>query len=86
MNEQPMHDKKQCAGQFCPFHNPSDHHMKTWPTYVRYDRGGMTERLCPDNHIGHPDPDSLAWMNRVGRDDGGAHGCDGCCQVPGKTK
>ena len=76
----PMHDMKDCKGKYCPFHNPSDHHMKDWKKVVRYDRGGMTERICKHG-CGHPDPDSLAWMKRVGIKDDGTHGCCGCCST-----
>ncbi len=31
------------------------------------------ERTCAHG-IGHPDPDSLAWLGCEG-----IHGCDGCC-------
>lgn len=72
------HGKAECKGEFCSLHNPSDHHMKGWKTLVRRDRNCMTERICTHG-IGHPDPDSLAWMERVGIDDDGTHGCDGCC-------
>lgn len=77
----PLHTIADCFGQWCPFHCPSPHHMRTWRKLVRYDRHGMTERLCPHG-IGHPDPDSLAWMGRNGVDDAGVHGCDGCCAPP----
>lgn len=52
--------------------------MKDWPMNIRIDRGALTERMCPHG-IGHPDPDSLAWMKRSGSNDNGIHGCDGCC-------
>lgn len=58
----PMHAPERCEGIDCPFHNPSLHHMRTWATTVRYDRYGLTERLCPRHKIGHPDPDSVAWL------------------------
>ena len=74
----PMHSKEQCKGHFCPFHNPSNHHMKTWQKHIRYDRGGLTERICKHG-VGHPDPDSLAWLKSIGSKDNGVHGCDGCC-------
>lgn len=61
MTDEPMHALERCEGTFCPFHNPSDHHMKTWPLHVRYDRYGLTERVC-SHGIGHPDPDSVAWL------------------------
>lgn len=65
-----VHDADVCAGDPCIIHNPSDHHMRTWPTHWRPDRGIM-ERRCPHG-IGHPDPDD------DGRDH--VHGCDGCCK------
>lgn len=63
-----------CEGEHCIFHNPSEHHMNTWPI----SRGG--ERVC-EHGIGHPDPDYLAWLNRIKPDNaGGVHGCDLCCR------
>lgn len=59
-----MHAQKRCEGEFCPFHNPSDHHMKTWPMVIRYDRYGLTERLCGHGY-GHPDPDSVTWLKKL---------------------
>lgn len=64
------HDESQCDGRACCVHNPSEHHMRTWPQRWRADRY-MMERICPHN-VGHPDPDDLN-PNHV-------HGCDGCCQ------
>ena len=77
-----VHHKSDCEGEFCVIHNPSNHHMKDWPTNWRDDRR-MMERICPHG-IGHPDPDDLAFKKRMaekfGRDyDKGIHGCDGCC-------
>ena len=71
------HDAEACAGQHCTLHNPSDHHMRDWPLTLR--ETTLMERKCPHG-IGHPDPDSLAHLQRVAP--GGAwdiHGCDGCC-------
>jgi len=73
------HNKKACAGQACCIHNPSKHHMVDWPLVLR--ESTLMERKCPHG-IGHPDPDSLAWMERNGRKGYGVHGCDGCCQKP----
>lgn len=82
-----MHDRNpatpqaglDCEGEHCTIHNPSDHHMNTWPIA----RGG--ERVCPHG-IGHPDPDYLAWLNRVQPDNSGdIHGCDGCCSTSPPT-
>ena len=74
-----VHDKEQCKGNHCCIHNPSDHHMKDWPTNWRSDRYLM-ERICPHG-VGHPDPDDLAFKERQGVDMKyeGVHGCDGCC-------
>jgi len=79
-----VHSKEDCEGEYCCIHNPSDHHMKDWPTCWRQDRG-MMERICPHG-IGHPDPDDIAFKKRVAIKykrpsyDSGIHGCDGCCE------
>jgi hypothetical protein len=76
-----VHTKEDCKGEYCCIHNPSDHHMKDWPTNWRPDRN-MMERICPHG-IGHPDPDDLAFKARTS--DGyidSVHGCDGCCVPP----
>jgi hypothetical protein len=71
----------ECA-KGCVVHGPSDHHMNTWPT--RWRHGGMfdikpahMERICKHG-IGHPDPDSAAYLKNLGEDII-VHGCDGCC-------
>lgn len=85
-----LHGSAFCAGQACSFHNPSNHHMMNWPLTVRLDRFCMTERICAHG-VGHPDPDSLAWLKWMGLYEsagGSVHGCDGCCKPPtieGKT-
>lgn len=76
-----VHDEKDCQGTNCCIHNPSDHHMKDWPRHWRYDRCIM-ERICPHG-VGHPDPDDVAYLTRIGAPDNGSmHGCDGCCKPP----
>lgn len=77
-----VHDPKACGGQFCPFHNPSDHHMKAWPMNIRLDNRALTERIC-EHGVGHPDPDSVAFFERHGVKSMGVHGCDGCCREGG---
>jgi hypothetical protein len=72
-----VHPASACQGRHCVLHNPSDHHMREWPTLYRGDWGRM-DRLCPHG-IGHPDPDDVAWHRSQGREMGG-HTCDGCCQ------
>lgn len=79
-----IHLRSQCAGTHCAIHNPSHHHMQTWPLNIRFDRADfLAERIC-EHGVGHPDPDSLAYIVR--RDPGntwsGIHGCDGCCRPP----
>ena len=56
--------------------------MKDWPTHWRDDRGLM-ERLCQCG-IGHPDPDDIAFKERMGMDARveSIHGCCGCCTKP----
>lgn len=73
-----VHPAERCAGQRCVLHNPSDHHMRSWPALWRSDRGLM-ERTCPHG-VGHPDPDDLDYHVRNGRGWQGVHGCDGCCR------
>jgi hypothetical protein len=72
------HKAADCKGPNCPVHNPSDHHMRSWPLHYREDRG-ITERICPHG-IGHPDPDDI---NAQGIES--VHGCDGCCEPPAKN-
>lgn len=74
-----VHPKAKCEGEYCCIHNPSDHPMKDYPLHWRSDKGSM-ERICPHG-IGHPDPDEMAFLKRIGsyEDHMGVHGCDGCC-------
>lgn len=77
-----VHAKARCSG-YCAIHNPSDTHMKSWPTYWRADRGLM-ERTC-EHGIGHPDPDQVRFWYKI-YDTNRAeaetvHGCDGCCGI-----
>ena len=72
------HDETQCSGEHCCIHNPSDHHMRTWPLNWRDDKGVM-ERVC-QHGVGHPDPDDAAHNIRIGREYLTVHGCDGCCR------
>jgi hypothetical protein len=74
------HGPDKCAGQNCCIHNPSPHHMVTWPMRWRADTGKM-ERIC-EHGIGHPDPDDAAYWERLGQGCRNIHGCDGCCRRP----
>jgi hypothetical protein len=74
-----IHNKKSCRGNHCPFHNPSDHRLKDAPMNIRYDKGGLVERIC-EHGIGHDDPDSVAFFVRINdRWVTSLHGCCGCC-------
>jgi len=68
------HEDGECLGDVCTIHMRSNHHMRGFPQFYRFDRGIM-ERKCTHG-IGHPDPDDINIIN--GADDG-AHVCDGCC-------
>ena len=74
-----IHPPSRCEGYHCPWHNPSDHGMVGWPRDILTDRHNLLVRVCTDG-IGHPDPDSLEWLHRIGVADDGDHACDGCCQ------
>lgn len=74
-----VHRKEGCKG-YCTIHNPSNHHMKDWPTHWREDLG-IFERIC-EHGVGHPDPDSLDYIrnyNPMKADTLAIHSCDGCC-------
>ena len=73
-----VHLRDKCDGDNCPIHNPSPHHMRDWPMILR--TSGLVERRCP-SRIGHPDPDSAEWLNKMTSEGQGweLHGCDGCC-------
>jgi hypothetical protein len=94
-----VHARHKCAGRGIPccIHDPSGHHMVTWPMNWRADTYVM-ERICPHG-IGHPDPDHMAYVRSLtpehersrNEDDGcpyphlewqGTHGCDLCCRAP----
>lgn len=60
----------------CAIHAPSYHTTRDWPQLMR--ETFLIERMCPHG-IGHPDPDSVDFFERTGRDGWGVHGCDGCC-------
>ena len=78
------HTKKACkasrkAGgpKACVIHRPSEHSMRTWPLVLR--SSTLFERQC-SHGVGHPDPDSAAYLNWRDNDGGwDVHGCDGCC-------
>jgi hypothetical protein len=76
-----VHAREDCKAP-CPIHNPSDHHMKLWPTgwQLGVDQfKGYMERECPHGHK-HPDPDSLLYTLGTGGRVVVDHTCTcGCC-------
>lgn len=52
-----VHPEGTCMDQHCTIHNPSDHHMRTWPMHFNHGSRQM-ERTCPHGQQ-HPDPDEL---------------------------
>ena len=74
-----VHAESACEGP-CPIHLPSNHHMVNWPMKIRLDRvDKLTERVC-FHGVGHPDPDSLSFLEKKLGDHVGVHGCCGCCR------
>jgi hypothetical protein len=77
-----VHSPRLCAGRHCVLHNPSNHHMVTWPTMFRSDvQFRYMERTC-EHGVGHPDPDDIAYFWTSYKIDISIHGCDGCCVPP----
>lgn len=72
------HTRRQCRGQKCCLHNPSRHHMRDWPIFIRMDKGTLAERVC-EHHVGHPDSDSVRFLDPTGERGLAIHGCCGCC-------
>lgn len=79
-----FHTLKQCkesrklgGPKYCVIHKPSNHHMVNWPKVIR--SSSLIERVCKHG-VGHPDPDSAAFLNwKTNQNTWGVHGCDGCC-------
>lgn len=78
-----VHPMDNCAGSACVVHNPTDHHMRRFRLLWRGDRK-IFERICPHG-IGHPDPDQFDFWRKADRLYEGVHGCDGCCQLEGRS-
>lgn len=71
-----VHRAEHCLGPHCWVHNPSTHHMCTWP--VEWSANERTaQRIC-QHGLSHPDPDDVAFHQDHGRDVT-MHDCDGCC-------
>lgn len=75
-----FHSQLSCRrSEACVIHNPSDHQMRRWPRNLR--ASALVERMCVHG-VGHPDPDSVAFFDSIGRRGFDVHGCDGCCTLP----
>lgn len=93
-NQVEVHERTQdCLDCGCCIHNPSDHPLRDAPQLWR--QAGMfdikpshMERVC-EHVVGHPDPDGLAYLRRIGKHDLAdalaMHACDGCCSHAGAT-
>jgi len=57
-----VHSASLCAGEHCWVHNPSPHHMSTWPIWSARSRTAL--RICPHD-FDHPDPDDVTYNARV---------------------
>lgn len=76
------HDATECALPFCCIHHPSEHPLASAPLRWRNDLQVM-ERVCVHG-LGHPDPDSLDYVNAICGEMAAAYACvhfpcDGCC-------
>lgn len=79
-----VHTKDQCkatrkmgAPKGCVLHKPTLHKLTGSPQVLR--ASTLIEDTCPHG-VGHPNPDSAAFLNwRDSTDTWGTHGCDGCC-------
>lgn len=90
-----VHDENDECGELgCAVHNPTDHHMASWPQNFRDSlverltfgmHPGLIERVC-EHGVGHPDPDHMRWYAAHHTQEEtwaeGIHGCDGCCSSP----
>jgi hypothetical protein len=69
------HELGECKiDKICTIHNRTDHHMRNFKQFYRFDRGIM-ERIC-SHGVGHPDPDDYKIITGI---DNGIHACDACC-------
>lgn len=75
------HGPLDCWGGACVIHSPSEHHMRGWRLIFRHDKHYLAEREC-EHGVGHPDPDSLAYIHTLGFNEVGIHECcaEHCCE------
>lgn len=77
-----VHSIKDCTGDTCIVHNPSDTVANREGWGYDFRETGVVERTC-DHGVGHPDKDSVAYLElTTGETHWGIHGCDGCCAEP----
>lgn len=72
-------ESEDCGERGCVAHNPDDAataNVESWPYNWREDRGLM-ERVC-SHGVGHPDPDTARFNDRIGLKSANIHGCCGC--------
>ena len=82
------HGPAVCAGQRCVLHNPSEHHMVSWPLRLRAISTlavWLGERQCEHGQW-HADPDAVGHLAKLGLGSLGDHGCDGCCTEDGNAQ
>jgi hypothetical protein len=87
-----VHGSAQCAGSACCIHNPSNHHMKTWPLVFVPGPHSGGYRVC-EHQVVHPDPDSQAYLISQGEPFAllamlthkTVLSCDGCCTPEGSS-
>jgi hypothetical protein len=79
-----VHKQDKCSGDFCVIHKPSIHHMRFWPIVFDPDLQFLASRLC-EHGFTHPDPDSLAYFEKIGTDYSQHFGCETddrpCCCI-----
>jgi hypothetical protein len=82
-----VHTKRQCAAtrkaggpKGCAIHNPTPHRLSGSKRVLRATT--LIEDIC-EHGVGHPDPDSAAYLDWRDGYEGKygyfVHGCDGCC-------
>lgn len=73
-----VHLAQKCEGESCWVHNPSGHHMASWP--IQWNASLRTVfRICTHD-VEHPDPDDVDYYGGLGVDTT-EHDCDGCCST-----
>jgi hypothetical protein len=58
-----VHPRDNCAGRPCVVHDPSDHHMRSWPLHWDDDGKGFL-RICVHGYY-HPDPDQFHFWDEM---------------------